>query len=182
MRIDSVMDNTHNILIEENIYDVFKETSALHISQVEISRLRQFAETGYKYADKKREYLEELEGIVSDWYCSNKLQKYIMYNPISIETDINMVYNAIRSKLAESGDSNVNKISLARRPLPLGYVIFGIITFALFCIATTALCIGMVLHAFVINPIYLLMLSIGFAGLSATDLVAIVEWRRSGSE
>lgn len=61
--------------------------------------------------------------------------------------------------------------------VPMFYI-FGAMALAGFCIFSMLFVLGIFLEVFPINPVYLLMLVIGFLGLLATDITAIIEWRK----
>lgn len=62
--------------------------------------------------------------------------------------------------------------------VPMFYICFGAIALAGLCIFSMLFVLGIFLEVFPINPVYLLMLVIGFLGLLATDITAIIEWRK----
>jgi len=62
--------------------------------------------------------------------------------------------------------------------VPMFYICFGTIVLVGFCIFTMLFVLGIFLEVFPINPVYLMMLVIGFLGLLATDITAIIEWRK----
>lgn len=66
-----------------------------------------------------------------------------------------------------------------KNALPSFFIWFGVAMLSLFCASLILLAISISRETFPINPVYLLMATIGFLGLLITDIVAIVEWQKA---
>ena len=66
--------------------------------------------------------------------------------------------------------------------IPKFYIWFAIVAALMLLTNTLALIVGIVSQNFTVNPIYVVMLIIGFTGLLITDLVAIHQYKKRFKE
>lgn len=69
-------------------------------------------------------------------------------------------------------------LSMVNRGVPTAFIICGLVFLTLFVLCSFLLASGLKSGYFPIGPQILLVLAVGFFGMSVTDLVAIMEWRK----
>ena len=159
----------------EQAYQAILSDAADVLSSEEFRHLAEIADVGYTHTNQKDEYLDHLSDAVSDWVAEAHRAKFYCTQE-TLKLDLQMWYNApkeVENQMQPKQDYKV---------IPAFYVYFGMITLALFCIFTTIFIFGICQNVFLINPVYLFMLSVGFLGLFATDITAIIEWRKGQNE
>lgn len=155
-------------------YESVLNDAYTNLTETEYKHLMDIAHIGYEYATQKADYVEELNDIVCDWVCEvRRSALHITQN--SVKIDMKNVYNeANRRTIQMDEKQGFNEI-------PALFVGFGAIVLSLFCVSATILTTGILQKSFLINPVYLLMLCIGFLGLLLTDIVAVAEWRKGNN-
>lgn len=162
-----------NFAIEsyEQEYQAILSEASVVLSPEEFRHLADIADVGYTHTTQKDEYLEHLGDTVFDWLAEAHREKFYCTHE-TLKLDLQKWYNGLKEVENKMQPKQNYKV------IPAFYVYFGMITLALFCIFTTIFVLGICQNVFLINPVYLFMLSVGFLGLLATDITAIIEWRK----
>ena len=155
----------------EQAYQAILSDAADVLSSEEFRHLADIADVGYTHTTQKDEYLDHLSDAVSDWVAEARREKFYCTHE-TLKLDLQKWYNGLKEVENKMQPKQNYKV------IPAFYVYFGMITLALFCIFTTIFVLGICQNVFLINPVYLFMLSVGFLGLLATDITAIIEWRK----
>jgi len=150
------------------------EINRLDFPKAERERLYQIVTLGYSNATHKDGYLEDILELTAEWEAASK-REYVI--PNSRFSDVWNPYNNMRQKPSNQCNEGAD-FGMFRSAMSF-YLLFGAITLVLSCIFMTLFIVGLNMTYFAFNPFLMLMLVIGFLGLFATDVAALVVWRRS---
>ncbi len=157
-------------------YKKYESDNFPDISDEEKEHLKSFYSIGLKHADDKSAYLSELNQTVQDWIKKELYSSDVDINSTNFAE--HMTYYIIcPDYLNSKGDNNIMCVHI-----PLFYLTVGLIMCILGTFFTTFFITGLIVGYFVFNPFYMIILSLGFWGLFATDVVAYLEWRKINYE
>ncbi len=151
------------------------EINRLDLPKEECKRLHQIVALGYNNATHKDVYLEDILELTTEWEAASR-REYINVVPNSRFSDFWNPYNNTRQKPLDQHNEGAD-FGMFRSAMSF-YLLFGAITLALSCIFMTLFIVGLRMTYFAFNPFIMLMLVVGFLGLFATDVAALVVWRR----
>lgn len=182
--------NIHTYKITGNVIRVFDEREKykelikkanIPLSESEIQHLCDFAEVGSVHAHNETAFFIALSETLSDWknVTKRKNNSPPKYSDI---IDIYSSYNISKDLDSSNIISNLDSDAILPKSIPLFYVVFGSVFLALFCVTLTLFVSGMFTQRFFINPVYLVMFSVGSLGLLVTDIVAVLDWRKNTIE